>query len=81
MPKKVKQGVVTSNKMEKTITVQVSEPKMHDKYKKRTIMTKNYKARDVENKCQEGDVVEIIENRPISGQVRWVLNRVVEAKK
>ncbi len=81
MPKKVKQGVVTSNKMEKTITVLVSEPKMHDKYKKRTIMTKKYKARDNESKCQEGDVVEIIENRPISGQVRWTLNRVVEAKK
>lgn len=81
MPKKVKQGVVVSDKMDKTIVVEVSEHKMHDKYKKRTIMTKNYKARDVENKCQEGDVVEIVENRPISSQVRWVLNRVVEAKK
>ncbi len=81
MPKKVKQGVVVSNKMDKTIVVQVSEHKMHDKYKKRMISTKNYKARDVESKCQEGDVVTIIENKPISSQVRWVLDRVVEAKK
>lgn len=81
MPKKVKQGVVVSNKMDKTIVVQVSEHKMHDKYKKRMISTKNYKARDIENKCQEGDVVTILENKPISGQVRWVLDKVVEAKK
>lgn len=81
MPKKIKQGVVVSNKMDKTIVVQVSEHKMHDKYKKRMISTKNYKARDNESICQEGDVVSIIENRPISGSVRWVLDRVVEAKK
>ena len=45
------------------------------------ISTKNYKARDNENKCQEGDVVTIIEHKPISGQVRWALDRIVEAKK
>ena len=81
MPKKVKQGVVVSNKMDKTIVVQVSEHKMHSKYKKRMISTKNFKARDIENTCQEGDVVTIVENRPLSGQVRWVLDKVVEAKK
>ncbi len=81
MPKKVKQGVVVSNKMDKTIVVQVSEHKMHDKYKKRMISTKNFKARDVQNAAQEGDVVTIVENRPLSGQVRWVLDKVVEAKK
>ncbi len=81
MPKKTKQGVVVSNKMDKTIVVKVSEHKMHDKYKKGTILTKNYKARDVENICQEGDIVSIIENKPISAQVRWVLDKVVEAKK
>ncbi len=81
MPKKIKQGVVVSNKMEKTIVVQVSEHKMHDKYKKRMISTKNFKARDDENVCQEGDIVTIVENRPISGSVKWVLDKVVEAKK
>lgn len=45
------------------------------------ISTKNYKARDFENVAQEGDVVSIIENRPLSGQIRWVLDKVVEAKK
>ena len=81
MPKKVKQGVVVSNKMDKTIVVEVMEHKMHDKYKKRMIKKKNYKARDFENVAQEGDVVSIIENRPLSGQIRWVLDKVVEAKK
>lgn len=81
MPKKLKQGVVVSNKMDKTIVVQVSEHKMHSKYKKRMISTKNYKARDIENVCQEGDVVSIIENRPLSGQIRWTLDKVVEARK
>lgn len=81
MPKKVKQGVVVSNKMDKTIVVQVSEHKMHDKYKKRMISTKNFKARDIESKAQEGDVVTIVENRPLSGQIRWVLDSIVEAKK
>ena len=81
MPKKVKQGVVVSNKMDKAIVVQVSEHKMHSKYKKRMISTKNFKARDIENVCQEGDVVTIVENKPLSGQIRWVLDRVVEAKK
>ena len=81
MPKKLKQGIVVSNKMDKTIVVEVSEHKMHSKYKKRMISTKNYKARDNENKCQEGDVVTIIEHKTISGQVRWALDRIVEAKK
>ncbi len=81
MPKKTKQGVVVSNKMDKTIVVKVNEHKMHSKYKKGTILTKNYKARDIENVCQEGDIVSIVENRPISSQVRWVLDKVVETKK
>ena len=81
MPKKLKQGTVVSNKMDKTVVVEVMEHKIHGKYKKRMISTKNYKARDNENICQEGDIVSIIENRPISGQVRWVLDKVIEAKK
>ncbi len=81
MPKKIKQGTVVSNKMDKTIVVEVTEHKMHDKYKKRMISTKNYKARDNENVCQIGDVVSIIENRPVSSQVRWVLDKVVETRK
>ena len=81
MPKKVKQGVVVSNKMDKTIIIEEMKQKMHDKYKKRMISTKNYKARDIENVAQEGDVVSIVENRPLSGQIRWVLDKVVEARK
>ncbi len=78
MPKKVKQGSVVSDKMDKTIVVKVTEYKPHKKYKKIMQTTKNYKVRDVENSCGIGDVVTIIENRPIAGQVRWTLGEIVE---
>ncbi len=77
MPKKVKQGTVTSDKMDKTIVVKVLEPKTHKKYKKIIQTTKNYKARDLEDRANVGDVVTIVENRPIARTVRWVLKDVV----
>ena len=78
MPKKVKQGKVVSDKMDKTIVVEVVDYKAHKKYKKIMQTTKNYKARDEKNTCATGDVVEIVENRPVAGSVRWVLSEVVE---
>lgn len=81
MPKKVKQGIVKSDKMDKTIVVQVAEHKTHRKYKKSMIFTKNYKVRDAQNTCKVGDVVSIIESKPISGSVRFVLDKVVEEAK
>lgn len=81
MPKKVKQGTVVSNKMEKTIVVEVAEHKTHKKYKKSMVFTKNYKVRDEKNVCNVGDTVSIIESRPISGSVRFVLDKVVEEAK
>ncbi len=78
MPKKVKQGTVVSDKMDKTIVVKVIDYKTHKKYKKIMQTTKSYKARDEKNACGIGDIVEIIENRPIAGTVRWVLNEVVQ---
>jgi len=77
MPKKVKQGTVVSDKMEKTIVVNVADFKPHPKYKKIMKRTKNYKARDEQNVCNIGDTVTIVENRPLSGNVRWVLSEVV----
>lgn len=81
MPKKVKVGTVVSDKMDKTIVVSVAEHKAHKKYKKTMTFTKKYKVSDVKGESKTGDVVSIVENRPISGSVRWVLNEVVEAAK
>ena len=77
MPKKVKQGTVVSDKMEKAIVVEVAEKKAHKKYKKTMTFTKNFKVRDVENQCHVGDVVTIVESRPLSGSIRWTLDKVV----
>ena len=77
MPKKVKQGTVVSDKMEKAIVVQVAEKKAHKKYKKTMTFTKNFKVRDMENQCNVGDVVTIVESKPLSGSIRWNLDKVV----
>ena len=77
MPKKVKQGTVVSNKMDKAIVVQVAEKKAHKKYKKTMTFTKNFKVRDMENVCHVGDVVTIVESKPLSGSIRWTLDKVV----
>lgn len=81
MPKKEKQGVVVSNKMEKTAVVKVAEYNPHPKYKKIIETTKNYKAHDPENSCQEGDTVKIVESKPISGGKRWQVASIVERAK
>ena len=81
MPKKVKQGTVVSDKMEKAIVVEVAEHKAHKKYKKTMTFTKNFKARDAQNTCHVGDVVTIVESKPLSGSMRWVLDKVVSVAK
>ena len=81
MPKKEKQGIVVSNKMDKTIVVRVAEYASHPKYKKIIESNKNYKAHDENNVCKVGDTVRIIESRPISGDKRWTLSEVVETVK
>ena len=81
MPKKEKQGVVVSNKMDKTVVVKVSEYEKKKKYKKIIEETKNYKAHDANNECGEGDIVRIIESKPISGDKRWQVVQIVEKAK
>ncbi len=81
MPKKEKQGVVVSNKMDKTIVVKVASYNQHPKYKKIIETTKNYKAHDESNECNEGDIVRIVESRPISAGKHWVLSEIVEKVK
>ena len=81
MPKKEKQGVVVSDKMDKTIVVKVASYDPHPKYKKIIETTKNYKAHDEKNECGVGDIVRIIESKPISGDKKWVLGSIVEKAK
>lgn len=71
------QGVVTSDKMDKTITVLVETHKKHSIYSKRVRYIKKFKAHDEENIAKEGDVVEIVETRPLSATKRFRLVRVV----
>ena len=79
--RKVKQGVVASDKMDKTITVVVENRKRHPMYNKITTTTKKLKAHDENNEAGEGDLVEIMETRPLSATKRWRLVRIVEKKK
>ena len=81
MPKKEKQGIVVSNKMDKTVVVKVASYEPHPKYKKIMELNKNYKAHDEKNECGVGDIVRIIESRPISGDKRWVVESIVEKAK
>lgn len=70
-------GRVVSDKMDKTITVEVTRRVKHPQYRKYVNLSKRYKAHDPENKYQVDDVVVIEESRPLSKTKRWV---VVEAQ-
>jgi len=73
------EGVVVSDKADKTVVVKVSRTKMHPKYNKRYIVSKNYQAHDEKNEYKAGDEVVIVEARPISKSKRWrVLNKKVK---
>ena len=76
MPRRVMQGVVVSDKMEKTVVVNVERRFKHPLYKKYIKRSKKYVAHDETNACKEGDVVSIRECRPMSKRKRW---EVVEA--
>ena len=76
--RKVYRGVVTSDKMDKTITVEVKTSKRHPLYGKRVKYSKKYKAHDEFNEAKLGDTVEIMETRPLSATKRFRLIKVVE---
>jgi small subunit ribosomal protein S17 len=76
MPIKERSGVVISNKMEKTIVVSIENRITHKKYGKVIAKTKKYKAHDENNECQIGDLVTIIETRPLSKTKRWNLKLI-----
>ena len=79
--RKTKSGVVTSNKMDKTITVKVERKVKHPLYGKFVKKTTKFHAHDEKNECSIGDTVKIMETRPISKLKRWRLVEVVEKVK
>jgi len=64
-------GVVVSNKNDKTIVVKVESVKVHPKYKKRYVVSRRYKVHDEKNECKVGEKVVFIECRPLSRDKRW----------
>ncbi len=79
--RRVKQGRVVSNKMDKTIVV-VSETRVpHPVYQKIVRVSKRFKAHDEQNSAGIGDVVRIVECRPVSKEKRWRLVEIVEKAK
>jgi small subunit ribosomal protein S17 len=74
MPKRILQGTVVSNKTDKTITVLVERRLRHPLYKKFIRCSKKYAAHDENNVCNIGDVVRIVECRPISKTKCWALD-------
>lgn len=79
--RKVRIGTVTSDKMEKTITVSVETVKQHPLYKKTIKTSKKYKVHDENNEAKIGDVVRIMETRPLSKDKRWRLVEIVRKAK
>ena len=71
-------GRVVSDKMDKTVVVRVDRLYRHRLYKKVIKATKKYKAHDEENACRVGDVVRIVESRPLSREKRWAVQEIME---
>lgn len=74
-------GVVTSNKMDKSIVVSVERRMKHAKYGKFIKQTKKFIAHDEKDECKIGDTVKIMETRPLSKNKRWRLVQIVERAK
>ena len=79
--RKERTGVVTSNKMDKSITVAIKWQEKHPIYGKFVNKTKKYHAHDEKNECGIGDTVKIMETRPLSKTKRWRLVQIIERAK
>lgn len=77
MPKATKVGVVTSNKMDKTVVVTVERIVRHSLYKRSFKKTSKFMAHDAENRCRIGDRVRIMESRPLSSRKRWRVTEIL----
>jgi len=79
--RKVRTGLVVSDKMDKTVVVQVKDHVAHPLYKKVMKRTNRFKAHDEENSCNIGDKVKIMETRPLSRDKRWRVSQIIERAK
>jgi small subunit ribosomal protein S17 len=79
--RKVRIGRVVSDKMDKTIVVAVETFVAHPIYKKQIKRTTKFKAHDENNECRIGDIVKIMETRPLSKDKRWRLAEIIEKAK
>ena len=79
--RKERVGIVTSNKMEKSIVVSIERRVQHELYGKFLNKTSKFVAHDEKNECNEGDTVKIMETRPISKNKNWRLVEIIERVK
>ena len=75
---RVQEGVVTKDKMDKTVVVAVQRLVKHPRYKKYVKRRAHYKAHDANNECRVGDRVMIAESRPLSKDKRWRVRSILE---
>lgn len=75
--RKTRQGIVVSDKMDKTVVVRVERLVQHPMYRKYVRQRKKYKVHDPENRCRLGDRVSIIETRPLSKEKNWRVQTVL----
>ena len=75
--RKTRFGKVVSDKMDKTVVVAVETPRRHPIYKKTIRRAVRYKAHDEKNQCRPGDMVRIVETRPLSKEKRWRVAEIV----
>jgi small subunit ribosomal protein S17 len=78
--RKVREGLVVSDKMDKTVVVAVETKKVHPLYKKAVRVTKRYKAHDETNACKIGDKVKIVETRPLSREKSWRVTEIISKR-
>ena len=79
--RKAREGVVVSDKMQKTVVVLVQERKPHPLYKKVVTLNRRFKVHDEQGQCAVGDRVRIAETRPLSKEKRWRVDEILEKAK
>ena len=79
--RKIREGYVVSDKMDKTVVVEVEDRVKHPKYAKVIRRTRKYKAHDGDNACGVGDRVRLMETRPMSSTKRWRVTEILEKAK
>ncbi|SHF09376.1 small subunit ribosomal protein S17 [Caldanaerobius fijiensis DSM 17918] len=79
--RKVRVGIVVSDKMDKTVVVAIEDRVKHPLYGKTIRRTKKFKVHDEQNQCRVGDKVKIMETRPLSKEKRWRLVEILERAK